>query len=90
MGVQDIVFEEQDHVARITINRPERYNAAVPRTVHEWIDSFARCAVDGDAGLVVHAGGRGKGVLHRRKPDSAVRLNVITSLSLRSGRSCSG
>jgi 1,4-dihydroxy-2-naphthoyl-CoA synthase len=56
MDYQDIVYEKKNHVARVTINRPDRYNAAAPRTVHELIDAFTRCAMDGDVGVVVFTG----------------------------------
>lgn len=56
MEYKDILFEKKDHVARVTINRPERYNAAAPQTVHELIDAFTRCAMDGDVGVVVFTG----------------------------------
>ena len=48
MAYEDILFEKKDHVARVAINRPDRYNAAAPQTVHELIDAFARCAMDGE------------------------------------------
>ncbi len=56
MEYKDILYEKKDHVARVTINRPERYNAAQPQTVHELIDAFTRCAMDGDVGVVVFTG----------------------------------
>ena len=56
MEYQDILWEKKDHVARVTINRPDRYNAAAPRTVHELIDAFSRCAMDADVGVVVFTG----------------------------------
>jgi len=56
MEYKDILYEKKDHVACVTINRPERYNAAQPQTVHELIDAFTRCAMDGDVGVVVFTG----------------------------------
>jgi dihydroxynaphthoic acid synthetase len=56
MEYQDILYEEKDHVTRIMINRPERYNACAPRTVHELIDAFTRCGMDAKVGVVVFTG----------------------------------
>jgi dihydroxynaphthoic acid synthetase len=52
---EDIIFEKNDGVARITINRPQRYNAARQQTVHELIDALNRC-MDDDIGVVVLTG----------------------------------
>ncbi len=37
----DILFEQHGRVARITINRPEVYNAFRPQTVMEMLDAVA-------------------------------------------------
>lgn len=39
----DILFEQSDHVAKITINRPKVYNAFRPETVDQMIDAFDHC-----------------------------------------------
>jgi naphthoate synthase len=55
LDYEDIIFEKKDGVARITINRPERYNACSQRAVHELIDAFNRC-MDESIGVVVFTG----------------------------------
>ncbi|MHA2005814.1 MAG: enoyl-CoA hydratase-related protein [Promethearchaeota archaeon] len=55
MKYEDIIFEIKDRIARITINRPQRYNACTPRTVNELIDAFNRCN-DDQVGVVVFTG----------------------------------
>ena len=50
MDYEDIIFEKKDGIARITINRPERYNACNQQAVHELIDAFNRC-MDEDIGV---------------------------------------
>ncbi|MBD3227020.1 MAG: 1,4-dihydroxy-2-naphthoyl-CoA synthase [Candidatus Lokiarchaeota archaeon] len=55
MNYDDIIFEKKDNVARITINRPEKYNACSQKTVHELIDAFNRC-MDKEIGVVVFTG----------------------------------
>ena len=53
MDYQDILYDERDHVARITINRPKVYNAFRPRTCEELIDAFKRAAWNRDIGAIV-------------------------------------
>lgn len=60
MEYKDIIFEKKDHIARITINRPHRYNACTQQTVHELIDAFTRC-MDNEIGVVVFTGVGDKG-----------------------------
>lgn len=55
MDYKDIIFEKKDHTVRITINRPQRYNACTQQTVHELIDAFTRC-MDNSIGVVVFTG----------------------------------
>lgn len=55
MNYEDIIFEKKDKIARITINRPERYNACTQRTVYELIDAFNQC-MDKKIGVVVFTG----------------------------------
>ncbi len=55
MDYEDIIFDKKDGIARITINRPQRYNACTQRTVHELIDAFNRC-MDNEIGVVVFTG----------------------------------
>jgi naphthoate synthase len=54
---QDILFHKtEDGVAKITINRPERRNAFLPRTVLEMQDAFEICRSDGSVGVVILTG----------------------------------
>ena len=55
MDYKDIIFEKKDRVARITINRPQRYNACTQQTVYELIEAFNRC-MDPKIGVVVFTG----------------------------------
>ena len=56
MSYQDILFEETDGVATITINRPDVYNAFRAETCEEIIDAFQRVAWDDAIGVVVLTG----------------------------------
>lgn len=56
MSYQDILYEETDGVARITINRPDIMNAFRGVTVDELIDALHRAAWNGDIGVIVLAG----------------------------------
>ncbi|MGN6465454.1 MAG: enoyl-CoA hydratase-related protein, partial [Rhizobiaceae bacterium] len=54
---EDILYEERaDGVARITINRPDRYNAFRGLTVEELIDAFQRAGWNRDIGVIVLTG----------------------------------
>jgi len=53
---RDILFEVRDGVARITINRPEKYNAFTPQTCEELIDAFRRAGSDKSVAVIVLAG----------------------------------
>ena len=56
MSYEDILFEIQDGVARITINRPSVMNAFRGRTCEELIDAFNRAGWDKSVGVIVLAG----------------------------------
>lgn len=57
MMYQDILYEERaDGVARITINRPDRYNAFRGQTVDELIDAFQRAGWNRAIGVIVFTG----------------------------------
>lgn len=53
---EDILYESYNHIAKITINRPEVRNAFRPKTVFELIDAFSRARDDSDIGVIVLAG----------------------------------
>ncbi len=56
MKYTDILYEKQDGVAWITINRPEVRNAFRTRTVHELTDAFVDARWDRAVGVVVLTG----------------------------------
>ena len=56
MAYEEILYEKTGHVARITIQRPERYNACNTQAVGELIDAFTRSWVEADVGVVVFTG----------------------------------
>jgi 2-ketocyclohexanecarboxyl-CoA hydrolase len=53
---KDILFEVRDAVARITINRPEKYNAFTAQTCEELIDAFRRAGWDKSVAVIVLTG----------------------------------
>ena len=53
---QDIRFEKDGGLAKITICRPEVHNAFRPRTVFELIDAFSRAREDQAVGVVIFTG----------------------------------
>ncbi len=55
-GFEDVLYEERDGVARITINRPEKYNAFRGRTVDELIHAFQRSGWSRHIGVIVLTG----------------------------------
>ena len=56
MDYQDILFETRDHVATITLNRPEVMNAFRGRTCEELIHALQRAGYDRDVGAIVLTG----------------------------------
>jgi len=56
MEYRDILFDVRDGVARITINRPDKYNAFTPQTCEELIDAFRRAGWDKSVAVIVLAG----------------------------------
>ncbi len=53
---EDILFEFCDGVAKITINRPEVYNAFRPTTNFEMLDAMAICRERADIGVIILTG----------------------------------
>lgn len=53
MDFQDILYEEKEGVARITINRPKVYNAFRPQTVDELIEAFKIAGWNREIGVIV-------------------------------------
>jgi 2-ketocyclohexanecarboxyl-CoA hydrolase len=53
---KDILFEVRDGIARITINRPEKYNAFTPQTCDELIDALKRAGWDKTVAAIVLTG----------------------------------
>ena len=56
MTYTDILYEKNDGVAWITINRPEVRNAFRTKTVHELTDAFLDARWDPSVGVVVLTG----------------------------------
>ena len=56
MKFTEILYEKTDGVARITINRPEKYNACTTVTVYELTQAFTDAWVDRTIGVVVLTG----------------------------------
>jgi 2-ketocyclohexanecarboxyl-CoA hydrolase len=56
MSYQDILYEVADHVATITINRPEVHNAFRGRTCDELVRGFHAAGYDRDVGAIVLTG----------------------------------
>jgi 2-ketocyclohexanecarboxyl-CoA hydrolase len=53
---QDILFDVTAGVAKITINRPQKYNAFTAQTCEELIDAFRRAGWDKDVAVIVLGG----------------------------------
>lgn len=55
-ALEDVLYEERDGVARVTINRPERMNALRGRTVEDLIAAFTRAGWTRSIGVIVLTG----------------------------------
>ena len=60
----------EDHVATITLNRPDQLNAFTGTMMHEMIDAFDRIDADDDVRAVIVTGA-GRGLLRRRRSVAA-------------------
>lgn len=56
MEFKEILYTKKDNVARITINRPEKYNACTTVTVYELAQALMDAWVDRETGVVVLTG----------------------------------
>lgn len=52
----DILFEQYGRIAKITINRPQVYNAFRPQTNREMLDAMAYCREAQDIGAIILTG----------------------------------
>ena len=52
----DILYEKKDGVARVTLNRPEIYNAYSSDTLHEMKEAFRDASMDDAVGVLVLTG----------------------------------
>lgn len=55
-GFRDVLYEKQDLIAKVTINRPEAYNAYTTDTLRELIAAFEDAANDDRVGVIVFTG----------------------------------
>lgn len=56
----EILFQQYEGIARISINRPEKHNAFTPLTVQEMIDAMVYCRESTEIGAIVLTGEGGK------------------------------
>ncbi|MBM3177815.1 MAG: 1,4-dihydroxy-2-naphthoyl-CoA synthase [Bacteroidetes bacterium] len=57
---KEILFDQYEGIARITINRPEKHNAFTPLTVSEMSHAMNVCREEASIGVVVLTGAGGK------------------------------
>jgi enoyl-CoA hydratase/carnithine racemase len=55
-GFKDILYEKGDWVARVTINRPQNYNAYSTEALVELATAFQDAAFDDEIGVIVYTG----------------------------------
>ena len=53
---EDILYEKQKGVAKVTINRPEKRNAFRPKTVSEMYEAFLDAREDSTIGVILLTG----------------------------------
>jgi 2-ketocyclohexanecarboxyl-CoA hydrolase len=56
MDFEDLLYDKRDHVATITMNRPDSYNAFRGQTCAELVQALARAGYDKDIGAIVLTG----------------------------------
>ncbi len=57
---EEIKFEYYDHIARVSINRPQVHNAFTPKTVDEMMDAFRTVRFDPDIHVAILTGEGGR------------------------------
>ena len=57
---KEILFQQYDGIARISINRPEVHNAFTPLTVDEMIDAMSQCREDPKLKVIILTGEGGQ------------------------------
>ena len=60
MSYQELIYEVDDRVAILTLNRPERMNALSKRLVDETIAAIAEADADGEVRVIIITGAGGK------------------------------
>lgn len=88
MKLTDVLYEAQDGVARITINRPEKYNAFREETLDDLIAAFSEAEADRTVGVIVLTGAGDKAFCSGgdiawedgSDPSGAARMNRRTSM----------
>ena len=53
---EDILYEKKDLVARVTINRPQAYNAYTTNTLKELMAAFTDASYDDQVGVIIFTG----------------------------------
>ena len=56
MNFEEVIYEKKDGVAKITINRPQKYNACTSLTLLELNQALTDAWVDNTVGVVVFTG----------------------------------
>ncbi len=56
LGFEDVLYQQAEGIARISINRPEVRNAFRPETVRELIRAFTDAHLDQDIGVIILTG----------------------------------
>jgi len=56
LAYSDILYQQAEGIAKLTINRPEVRNAFRPETVRELIDAFQRAHLDPEVGVIILTG----------------------------------
>ena len=65
---EDILFEQYKGIAKITINRPQVYNAFRPRTNFEMLDAMNYCRNTSEIGVYNSDRSRRQSILLRGRP----------------------
>jgi 2-ketocyclohexanecarboxyl-CoA hydrolase len=60
MQLEDVLYDVSDHIATITINRPDKYNAFRAQTCEDLIRAFGKAGYDKDVAAIVLTGAGSK------------------------------